>query len=74
MTLEAGGLVQLRQVEGGTALGLQHSHLVHFGLGSPTRVDAVTVRWVGGAIETFSGVVPKGRYLLVEGSGQAAPL
>jgi hypothetical protein len=41
VTLEAGGLVQLRQVEGGTALGLQHSHRVPFGLGSATRVDAV---------------------------------
>jgi hypothetical protein len=31
----------------------------------------VTVRWLGGAVETFTGVSPKGRYKLVEGAGTA---
>jgi hypothetical protein len=61
----------MRDVAGSTALRLQHSHLVHFGLGDATSIDSVTVRWVGGTTETFSGVTPGGRFLLVEGSGQA---
>jgi ASPIC/UnbV protein/VCBS repeat protein/putative metal-binding protein len=73
VTLDAGGVVQLREVLGGTALGLQHSHLVHFGLADTTTIDSVTVRWIGGATETFTGVGADGRWLLVEGTGQAAP-
>jgi ASPIC and UnbV/FG-GAP-like repeat/Putative metal-binding motif len=71
VTLVADGKTQLRDVTGPTALGLQHSHLVHFGLGDATSIDSVTVRWVGGATETFSAVAPNARWLLVEGSGQA---
>jgi hypothetical protein len=72
VTLQAGGVKQLREVSAGTALGLQHTHLVHFGLGDATTIDQVTVRWVGGATETFDGVAVNGRYLLVEGTGQAS--
>jgi len=72
VTVEADGQTQTRDVMGATALRLQHSHLVHFGLGSATTIDSVTVRWVGGATETFTGVAPGGRYLLMEGSGEAA--
>ena len=71
VTLQAGGVTQLRDVQGGTALALQHSHVVHFGLGDASAIDSLTVRWPGGETETFSGVSPGGRYLLVEGSGQA---
>jgi hypothetical protein len=74
VTLQAAGATQMREVQAGTALGLQHSHLVHFGLGDATVIDSISVRWVGGATETFDGVAPNGRFLIVEGSGQAAPL
>jgi hypothetical protein len=31
----------------------------------------VTVRWVGGATETFTGAAANARFKLVEGSGKA---
>jgi tetratricopeptide (TPR) repeat protein len=55
----------------------QSSKWLHVGLGSlgglghERRIEAVTVRWPGGARETFEGVEPGGRWLLVEGKGQA---
>ena len=38
-----------------------------------TKLDALTVRWVGGATETITGVTPRGRYRIVEGTGVALP-
>ena len=70
--LSAGGVQQIRDVTGGNGAGnTQRPKLQHFGLGDNTEVDAVTVRWIGGATETFTGVGVRGRYLLVEGSGVA---
>ncbi|MFO0553329.1 MAG: FG-GAP-like repeat-containing protein [Polyangiaceae bacterium] len=75
VTLHAGQKTQWRVVEAGTAHHLQHSHLVHFGLGSASSVDSVEVRWPnGGPTETFSGVIAGGRFRLVRGSGAATPL
>jgi tetratricopeptide (TPR) repeat protein len=52
----------------------QSSKWLHVGLGSlgrKPRLESVTVRWPGGARESFEGVEPGGRWLLVEGSGKA---
>jgi enediyne biosynthesis protein E4 len=70
VTLTAGGVTQLRDVAAGGGNHLQHSHLVHFGLGDATTIDSVTVHWVGGSTEDVSGVVADGRFRVVEGSGQ----
>ena len=43
-----------------------------FGLGGATAAS-VTVRWPGGAVETFGDLKPGARALLVEGAGVAAP-
>ena len=37
-----------RQVEGGTGTGCQNSSVLHFGLGSKTKVDSITVTWPSG--------------------------
>jgi hypothetical protein len=42
------GLEQVRQVEGGNGFAAQNQRRVHFGLGSVTTVDSVTVRWPSG--------------------------
>ncbi len=71
VTLKSGAVTQMREVRGGGGHGgAQQTHWVHFGLGA-LGVDSVTVRWVGGATETFTGVAAKGRYKLVEGAGAA---
>ncbi|MCK9464202.1 MAG: FG-GAP-like repeat-containing protein [Proteobacteria bacterium] len=74
VTLEAGGVTQMRDVRGGggNANGnVQSTRVVHFGLASESTIDSLTVRWVGGATETFTGAAPNGRYHVVEGSGTA---
>jgi len=43
-----------------------------FGLGGATAAS-VTVRWPGGAVESFGDLKPGARALLVEGAGVAAP-
>lgn len=71
VTLEAGGVRQMRDVRGGGGhVNAQSSLVVHFGLADETEIDEVTVRWVGGETETIRGIEPNGRYLVVEGSGE----
>ena len=74
VTVKTGATTQMRDVrDGGGHGGAQQTHWVHFGLGNAADVDSVTVRWLGGATETFTGISPKGRYKLVEGAGAAVP-
>ena len=75
VTLEAGGVSQLREIRGGQGhSNTQNTKVVHFGLGQSTQISQLTVRWVGGATEAITGAQPNGRYLIVEGSGQAVSL
>ncbi len=70
--LKAGGSTQMREVKGGGRhMNAQDSRIVHFGLGKAATIDTVTVRWVGGKVESFTGIQPKHRYKLVEGTGKA---
>jgi hypothetical protein len=72
VTVSSGPGSQMREVrDGGGHGGAQQTHWVHFGLGSASTIDKLTVRWLGGATEVFTGVTPKGRYRLVEGAGVA---
>jgi len=73
VTVTAGGITQSRELKGGGGGTPPHgnSHLLHFGLAQSATIDKVTVRWVGGATETFTGATPNGRFKLVEGTGKA---
>jgi hypothetical protein len=72
VTLTAGGVTQIRDVTGGGGQSnVQAPHTAHFGLAANTAVEAVTVRWVGGATETITGVQANRRMRIVEGSGTA---
>ncbi|MEO1994643.1 MAG: tetratricopeptide repeat protein, partial [Planctomycetaceae bacterium] len=48
----------------------QSSGWVHFGLGTASTVDYVSVRWPGGVVEEFRGVKVDRRYRLVQGDPQ----
>jgi hypothetical protein len=75
VTLEADGVQQLRDVEGGGGhWNIQESFVVHFGLGDASAIDSLTVRWPDGTTETIAGAAPRGRYHVVQGSGTAVPL
>jgi hypothetical protein len=75
VTITAGSLTQVRELKGGGGGTPPHgnSHWLHFGLAQAATIDKLTVRWVGGTTETFTGVTPNGRFKLVEGSGKALP-
>jgi hypothetical protein len=68
VTVTAGGARQVHELDGGNGYAAQSSKVLHFGLGAATKVDAVEIRWPGGAVETV--VVPIDRVSTVrEGSG-----
>ena len=49
----------------------QSSKWLHFGLGREQYVESVKVHWPVGEMEVFGRILRGGRYLLVQGSGQA---
>jgi hypothetical protein len=68
VTLAAGGLKLLREVDGGNGYASQSSRRLHFGLGGNAKVDALEIRWPSGRVERVS--VPIDRISKVrEGSG-----
>jgi ASPIC/UnbV protein/VCBS repeat protein len=56
VTLEAGGVVQMRGQGGGTHQNSQHHQRLHFGLGKHTAVDWLTIRWPSGIIQHLEHV------------------
>ncbi len=57
VTIEAGGLTQLREVPlGSTSIHSTTWKTVHFGLGSADVIDSVHVRWPSGATTTLTDV------------------
>lgn len=53
--VKTGKATRVRHVQGGTGKGGQDSHYLHFGLGSATTVDAITVTYPGGKKQTIVG-------------------
>jgi PKD repeat protein len=74
VTVKAGNLTQLRQVEGGMGChGSQNSMVQHFGFNDRSAVDWVEVEWPCGRIERFTGVA-LGRVLNVTESSLPVPV
>jgi len=48
VTIEAGGLRQLRVIDGGMGFASQNDRRLHFGLGSATLVDRAVIQWPSG--------------------------
>jgi hypothetical protein len=48
VTVEAGGLRQIREVDGGNGYASESTRRVHFGLGSNVKLDPVEIRWPSG--------------------------
>ncbi|HMG74117.1 MAG TPA: CRTAC1 family protein [Pyrinomonadaceae bacterium] len=56
VTVETGGAKQLRLVSAGSGFASQNSERLYFGLNDKTQVDALTVRWPSGRIESFKTI------------------
>jgi thiol-disulfide isomerase/thioredoxin len=65
-----GGGRSVQSLRAGEGYLAQSSAWLHFGMGD-AEVERARVRWPGGAVEEFSGLVAGGRFRLVEGTGQA---
>jgi hypothetical protein len=52
VTLTAGGVRQVAELDGGNGYAAQSSKVVHFGIGTASRVDALAIRWPDGRVET----------------------
>lgn len=61
----------VRTLRAGNAFLSQSSKWVHFGLGSNSEIERVEVRWPGGQLESFTGIKPRQRYRLIQGSSAA---
>jgi hypothetical protein len=58
VTVEAGGLTQMRQVSANNNFLGQDATDLHFGLGSATNIDRITVQWPRGETEIYSDLPP----------------
>jgi len=68
VTIEAGGIKQLRHAAAGSGYASQHSARLYFGLNDATRVDTLTVRWPSGLIERFENIEARHLIHITEGS------
>ena len=72
--IEAAGKTQTKPVLSQSSYLSQNDLRLHFGLGSATRVDRITVRWPSGMVQEFKDVPADGLVMLVEGSETAKRL
>ena len=68
ISLEAGGRTQIREVSGGRSFMGQHMRPAHFGLGTVSKVDRLTVRWPNGIVQTLTDVPANRRVTATEPS------
>lgn len=60
---------QVREVRAGESYGTQNSLLTHFGLGTATTIDAITVSWPSGIVDTVNNVDGNQILTIREGQG-----
>jgi hypothetical protein len=56
VTVKAGGLTMIREVDGGNGYSGQSTQRLHFGLGKADKADSVEVRWPDGQNESIHAV------------------
>jgi len=75
VTLDVGGQLFMRQVEGGKGTTIQNSLTLHFGLGDATMVDTLTIDWPirPSWQETYRQVSVNTTHTYVEHEGELLP-
>ena len=68
ITVDRGGLRQMKLLQAGSGFCSQHSKEVIFGLGSTTGPIGATVRWPSGLVSAYKDLPPGHRIEIVEGS------
>ena len=72
VTLRGEHRLWVDEVRSGSSYISNNDMRVHFGLGTATKIDSVTVRWPNGRMETFEGLSVDAIHTLKEGDGAAA--
>jgi len=68
VTLKAGGMSLMREVNGGNGYSSQSTKRLHFGIGSTAKIDSVEIRWPSGLVEKVT--VPMNKITKIqEGKG-----
>ena len=73
ITVTAGGLTQIREIDGGNGYAGQSSKRAHFGIGKATKIDSVSIHWPSGLVEKIDGVSMNKVYSVTEGKGLQHP-
>jgi hypothetical protein len=66
LELAAGGKTQIRDVRTASSYQSQNALAAHFGLGSGTGADRLTVRWPSGKVQVFLGIPSDRRIQVTE--------
>lgn len=66
--VDAGGLKQIREIDGGNGYAGQSMRRAHFGLGKATKVDRLEIKWPSGQTQTLTVPVNRVSYI-EEGKG-----
>jgi hypothetical protein len=69
ITLTAGGLTQIREIDGGNGYAGQSSKRAHFGIGKASKIDSVQIHWPSGLVEKIDGVAMNKINKITEGKG-----
>jgi hypothetical protein len=67
--ITAGGLTQIREIDGGNGYAGQSMKRAHFGIGRAVKVDAVEVVWPNGVAEKIGPVAVNATNYVLEGKG-----
>ncbi len=68
LKLTAGGITQIREIEGGGSYMSQSDLRAHFGLGSGVKIDKLEISWPSGAKQTFTDFPADQFYSVQEGT------
>jgi hypothetical protein len=69
ITITAGGLKQIQEINGGNGYSGQSMLRAHFGLGKAAKIEALEIRWPGGKVEKLAPPPVNKLARIVEGKG-----
>jgi len=67
--LTAGGLTQIREINGGNGYAGQSMRRAHFGIGQAQAVDSVEIHWPSGVVDKLGSVKVNAAHRVIEGKG-----
>ena len=71
--VKAGGLKQSAEVRANSGFESASDPRLHFGLGSATRIDSITVHWPSGRVDNLGGQAVDQELVIEEGIGAVSP-